>query len=324
MVRDIFYNTPATIYYREGTEGWTDPWAGRPTALWVEAPEIMEQPQSQTVTEGESVTFTVSVDGRAPLSYQWQKDGTDISGATDPSYTLSNVTVSDMGSYRVVVSNSGGSVTSAEVTLTVLYLGTATICMNSDNPVIYGESCGALAWQKAGSDIWGVLLYNGQEVARQVFSSAAAGKPTGKLKGDIIETHLVPAGAEVTLQLAAFDQGYLDHPDTGHYYYGISKPFTYHTGDSENILPDGSLRFSSFTIEWVDNPVVDEPVIRFELEEDIFLLKWSEGTDAVLQVSESTADGWNDITEGIQTESGSCIYKAPITAKQAFYRLKMP
>ena len=183
--------------------------------------------------------------------------------------------------------------------------------MNSDNHVIYGESCGALAWQKAGSDIWGVLLYNGQEVARQVFSFAAAGKPTGKLKGDIIETHLVPAGAEVTLQLAAFDQGYLDHPDTGHYYYGISKPFTYHTGDSENILPDGSLRFSSFTIEWVDTPVVDEPVIHFELEGD--------GTSLVLDFVGTLYES-DDAVNWKPVEDAKPPFSVNITKGKKFYR----
>ena len=321
--QDVFYNTPATIYYRVGTEGWTNPWGGRPTALWVEAPEITEQPQSQSTVEGNSVTFTVSTTGTAPLSYQWQKDGVDIIGATDASYTISHVMPTDAGGYRVVVSNSAGSVTSGAATLTVRYSGTATISMNSVNPVIYGDSCGPLAGQKVNSDIWGSLLYNGQEIARQVFTSAAAGKPTGKLKGGIIETDLLPAGTEVTLQLAAFDQGYLDHPDTGHYYYGISKPFTYKTGDSKKIQPDSNLLFDSFTVEWVETPV-DELVIRFELEGDMLLLKWTAGTDAVLQVSESIADSWVDITEGIQTEDGSCIYKASITAKQAFYRLKMP
>jgi len=43
-----------------------------------------------------------------------------------------------------------------------------------------------------------------------------------------------------------------------------------------------------------------------------------------LQMSDDVVDDWTDVTEGVQTEDGSCIYKASTTAKQAFYRLKMP
>ena len=306
----VFSDTPTTVYYRAGTRGWTNPWGGRPTALWVEAPEITEQPQSQSAVEGNPVTFTVSTTGTAPLSYQWQKDGVDIIGAIDASYTIDNVKPTDAGSYTVMVSNSAGSVTSGVAVLTVRYLGTATISMNSVNTVIYGDSCGPLAGQKVSSDIWGALLYNGQEIARQVFSFAAAGKPTGKLKGEVIETDLVPAGTEVTLQLAAFDQGYLDHPDTGHYYYGISKPFTYKTGDSKTIQPDNNLLFDSFSIEWVETPV-DEPVIRFELEGD--------GESLVLDFVGTLYES-DDAVNWYPVEGAKAPFKVDITHGKKFYR----
>ncbi|NCB28039.1 MAG: leucine-rich repeat domain-containing protein, partial [Bacteroidia bacterium] len=40
------FDAPSVIYYKGGTTGWTNPWSGRPTALWILAPEIAEQPQS--------------------------------------------------------------------------------------------------------------------------------------------------------------------------------------------------------------------------------------------------------------------------------------
>jgi fibronectin type 3 domain-containing protein len=83
------------------------------------APSITTQPASQTVTAGQSVTFSVVASGTAPLGYQWQKNGTAISGATASSYTISPAQASDAGNYSVVVSNSAGSATSSTATLTV-------------------------------------------------------------------------------------------------------------------------------------------------------------------------------------------------------------
>src|SRR5438094_437336 len=84
------------------------------------APSITTQPVNQTVTVGQTATFTVVTTGTAPLSYQWQKNGTAISGATSASYTTAATTSSDNGAqFVVVVSNSAGSVTSNAATLTV-------------------------------------------------------------------------------------------------------------------------------------------------------------------------------------------------------------
>ena len=83
-------------------------------------PTIVTHPQSTTVPAGQSATFTVSASGSAPLSYQWQRNGTTIPGATSSSYTISNAQLSDSGAqFRAVVTNSLGSATSNAATLTV-------------------------------------------------------------------------------------------------------------------------------------------------------------------------------------------------------------
>ena len=69
-------------------------------------PAIITQPVSQTVDEGDSVTFFVEATGTGPLWYQWYKDYEPISGATDPSYTIEKAQMSDAGKYMVVVQNS--------------------------------------------------------------------------------------------------------------------------------------------------------------------------------------------------------------------------
>lgn len=83
------------------------------------APSITTQPTSQTVNVGGTATFNVVASGTAPLAYQWKFGGTNISGATTSSLTLTNVQTANAGSYTVTVSNSVGSVTSNTATLTV-------------------------------------------------------------------------------------------------------------------------------------------------------------------------------------------------------------
>jgi hypothetical protein len=75
------------------------------TSAAVTAPVITVQPQSQTVTAGQSVTFSVTATGTAPLSYQWYIGSTAISGANSSSYSISNVQAANAGTYTVTVSN---------------------------------------------------------------------------------------------------------------------------------------------------------------------------------------------------------------------------
>jgi hypothetical protein len=82
-------------------------------------PAITTQPTARTVAVGASVTFTVAAVGVPPPTYQWRRNGAVVPGATAASLTISNVTASDAGTYSVVVSNSAGSVTSANALLTV-------------------------------------------------------------------------------------------------------------------------------------------------------------------------------------------------------------
>ncbi len=84
------------------------------------APTITTQPANQTITAGQTATFSVVATGTAPLTYQWQKNGSAVSGATATSYTSPVATTADSGElFRVVVTNSAGNVTSNSATLTV-------------------------------------------------------------------------------------------------------------------------------------------------------------------------------------------------------------
>jgi outer membrane protein assembly factor BamB len=84
------------------------------------APGITTQPSNVTTTAGNTATFNVAASGSDPLSYQWQKNGTAISGATAASYTTPAVQLADDGAlFSVVVTNSAGSVTSSGAKLSV-------------------------------------------------------------------------------------------------------------------------------------------------------------------------------------------------------------
>jgi len=83
------------------------------------APLITTQPASQTVLAGSAATFSVTATGTPPLSYQWGVNGTNITGATGTSLTLSNVQPAQAGMYVVQVTNAYGSTNSANAILTV-------------------------------------------------------------------------------------------------------------------------------------------------------------------------------------------------------------
>ncbi len=84
-------------------------------------PRFTVQPASQTAVIGSEVTFSAEAVGLPPLSWQWRFNGADIAGATGTALTLTNVQFSDAGEYTAVVSNSGGTTTSAVGTLTVIW-----------------------------------------------------------------------------------------------------------------------------------------------------------------------------------------------------------
>ena len=95
----------------------------------VVAPTITRQPAAQTITAGQTATFTVTATGTGTLSYQWKKNGVNITGgtgATTNSYTTPDMGYAGNGAvYSVVVTDSAGSATSSTATLTVSKSSTA-------------------------------------------------------------------------------------------------------------------------------------------------------------------------------------------------------
>ena len=85
----------------------------------VSPPTITQQPASQTVPFGSSVTLSVAATGTLPLFYQWRQNGSILAGATNASLTLHPVALNQAGAYSVLVSNAFGSAVSVDAVLTV-------------------------------------------------------------------------------------------------------------------------------------------------------------------------------------------------------------
>jgi hypothetical protein len=86
----------------------------------VPLPKITTQPLSHAVFSGGAATFVVVADSTPGLTYQWQRNGVNIPGATSATLSLTNIQVSDAGSYALVATNAGGSSTSRFARLVVL------------------------------------------------------------------------------------------------------------------------------------------------------------------------------------------------------------
>jgi len=83
-------------------------------------PEVLQSPVSQVVNQGQTAMFQITVAGTPPFAYQWRRNGTPVSGATNSDITLTNAQPSQGGDYSVVITNAAGSITSATATLTIV------------------------------------------------------------------------------------------------------------------------------------------------------------------------------------------------------------
>ncbi len=113
---DIAVHTDGSLYYlaRGGGEVF------RVQFTASTAPSISSHPASITVGAGQTASFSVTASGTAPLTYQWQRNGVNIPNATSTTYSFTTAPGDNGATFRAVVSNSFGSVTSNSATLTVL------------------------------------------------------------------------------------------------------------------------------------------------------------------------------------------------------------
>ena len=178
------------------------------------APSITTQPASQTVTVGQTATFSVTASGTAPLSYQWRRNGTAISGATSASYATPPATISDSGSpFAVTVSNSTGSVTSNTAILTVDATPVA-ITVNPNNATVTvgsaqqfvgnvtGTSNTAATWTVSGAGCTGAACGTISVNGLYVPPVSVPSPPTVTVKAISVADPTKSASASVTIVAA--------------------------------------------------------------------------------------------------------------------------
>lgn len=133
---------------------------------------ITQQPVGTTVVEGSPAAFTVAATGSGTLSYQWYFNGTAISGATSSTFRLSSASLSNAGTYYVVVRNSGSSATSTAVALSVTPYQRVSI---TSQPSSQSVTSGSAVTLQVGATGSGTLSYqwyfNGTAISGATASS---------------------------------------------------------------------------------------------------------------------------------------------------------
>jgi hypothetical protein len=148
------------------------------------SPVVVGEPQSQTAIGGNGVALQANIVSTSPLTYQWQCNGTNLPGATNATFTLTNVNLANSGSYVLLVSNSFGSVSSSVAVLTVV---PALLTTQSPDPALYDANLMASIATGSNSTAlyfeWGVDTNYGHQTQPIILQDANASSITNLITG---------------------------------------------------------------------------------------------------------------------------------------------
>jgi endonuclease/exonuclease/phosphatase family metal-dependent hydrolase len=147
-----------------------------------QVPTITSQSQNQTVTNGASVTFSVTATGTLPLGFQWQYNGTNLPEATSSNLTLTGVTFAQSGFYTCAVTNAASSAISDPINLSVW-------CASAPAFSYLTYNCNG-----NGLTNWSTNMWHVQAIGRQVLY----------LNPDIITFQEIPVTNNCTAQMVDF------------------------------------------------------------------------------------------------------------------------
>jgi glucose/arabinose dehydrogenase len=168
---DLLISPGGDLYYlsRGGTNATGDLGTGQGAVYKIEfatdmRPTIVTQPEGHFTGTGQSATFSVGVSGTGPFQYQWQRNGVNIPGATDSSYTLASTTVvDDTVLIRCLVTNAYGNALSDAAELRV-----------NPEPATGRATVRALPLTPIPNDEWDIWFVNSEEIYAGDFSAAKA------------------------------------------------------------------------------------------------------------------------------------------------------
>ncbi|WP_263366512.1 beta-1,3-glucanase family protein [Edaphobacter bradus] len=264
----------------------------------VNAPTIATQPASQTATVGNTATFTVVAGGTGPFTYQWYKNGVAIAGAANATYTTPNLTTADSGSvFYVIVTNAGGSVTSANATLTVNTSNAPTI---TTQPASQTATVGNTATFTVVAGGTGPFTYqwykNGVAIAGATNATYTTPNLTAADSGNAFHVTVTNAGGSVTSANATLTVN--TNSGSGGANLALGKPAT-SSGDENPNLGPGNAVDGNLTTRW-SSAFVDPSWIQVDLGTPTIVnkvvLRWenAHGIAYLIQVS-NDLQTWNTV-----------------------------
>ena len=199
------YITPATVASDNGASftvtvtSSTGNLTSNAATLTVNAPpSITTQPASTTVIAGQTATFSVAAAGTAPLTYQWNMNGTAISGATSNSYTTPATTTGNSSEqFTVTVTNGSGNITSSTATLTV---SAATFILNANTTTLNFSSVNI-----GSNSVLPVIFTNGGNSNVTISNVSISG--AGYTPGGVSSGQIVTPGKTATLNVTFAPSG---------------------------------------------------------------------------------------------------------------------
>jgi hypothetical protein len=246
---------------------------------------ITTHPQSQSKTVGNTATFSVVAGGTSPYTYQWKKNGTNISGATSSSYVTPTLTLSDNGNtYSCYLTNCSGNNTTTSNSATLSVTNSCTSVSITTHPqsqskivgntatfsvVAGGTSPYTYQWKKNGTNISGAtsssyvtptltLSDNGNTYSCYL-TNCGGGNNTTSSSGTLTVTNNTPS--QVILNNIIKNNTRFTNPKL------LWSGYTNQTPDIIKICADAS---KATEITFTNNTGINSNNIRFWIASDIY------------------------------------------------------
>jgi hypothetical protein len=202
------------------------------------SPAFTIQPFPAIAERGRTVQFHARAAGVQPISYQWQLNGQNIPGATNPDLVLTNVQGAIAGGYRVVVSNTLGSATSRVAQLTIPFTGTLAFALNASN----------LVWSSSSStsEVVGIWFAQNRETHDGI-AAAQSGAITHNQQSTLLTTVSQPGTLSFWWKVSS-EEGY---DFLSFYIDSISVPRERISGESGWVKYSVAISAGVHTLRWI-------------------------------------------------------------------------